>query len=72
MKTISKQNKLLVSTRDVKNLFDISSKIADATESFLEDNGLWSADFIRGIKQSVKDYKKGAVREISSLRELVS
>ena len=72
MKTISRQNKLVMNSRDVKNLFDISSKIADAAEHFLEDNELWSADFARGIRQSVRDYKRGAVREISSLRELVS
>jgi hypothetical protein len=56
----------------VREIFTMSSRIADDTESVLEDNIAFSSDFMRGLNKSLGDARKGKIKKISSLRDILS
>lgn len=56
----------------IREIFAMSSRIADDTEAVLEDNMAFSADFMQGLNKSLDDAKKGKVKKINSLRDILS
>lgn len=72
-KTQNKQKKTLsVDVNEVKKLFELSAHIADQTEDFLEENGLYNEDFLKGLEQSRDEEKTGKARKVDSLQELMN
>lgn len=56
----------------IREIFAMSSRIADDTESVLEDSMAFSSNFMRGLNKSLDDAKKGKVKKINSLRDILS
>ena len=64
--------KPVVSIEKIREIFAMSSRIADDAESVLEDNRAFSSDFQRGLNASLSDARKGKVRKVASLGKIVS
>ncbi len=69
--TFNKQTKNYFNPARIKEIFDLSTHLAKLTEELLEDNSLYSKEFLAGIKKSEKDIKMGRIKEIKSLKELM-
>ena len=54
----------------VRQLFALSSSLADYTEDILESQGDYADEFISGLNQSLKEAEEGKLRQINSLRDL--
>lgn len=61
-----------IDLKKVREIFAMSSRIADDTESVLEDNTAFSVDFMRSLNKSLDDAKRGKVKKINSLRDILS
>ena len=68
--TITKNSSLILRPREVRKLFDLSSYLADLTEEWLESNGLYNREFIKGLKESEEDIKKGRIKKAKSLLKI--
>lgn len=55
----------------VREIFAMSSRIADDAESVLEDNMAFSPKFLQGLNASLEDSRKGEIKKIGSLREIL-
>lgn len=55
----------------VREIFTMSSRIADDTESVLEDNMAFSSGFMRSLNKSLDDARKGEIKKINSLRDIL-
>lgn len=55
----------------VREIFTMSSRIADDTESVLEDNMAFSSGFMRSLNKSLDDARKGKIKKINSLRDIL-
>lgn len=65
----SDQNKSISSVR-IKELFVLSTRLADLSEEMLEDQGNYSDKFIAGLKKSQLEAKKGKLAQVNSLNDL--
>lgn len=68
--TFNKQTKISFNPARIKEIFDLSTHLAKLTEELLEDNSLYSKEFLAGIKKSEKDIKMGRIKEIKSLKNI--
>ncbi len=55
----------------IREIFVMSSTIADDAESVLEDSMAFSSKFLHGLNSSLEDARKGKVRKINSLRDVL-
>lgn len=55
----------------IREIFVMSSIIADDAESVLEDNMAFSPKFLHGLNASLEDARKGKVKKINSLRDVL-
>lgn len=65
-----KNSKLAFKPSQIRYLFDFGMYLADLSESWLEEMGLYSKEFIKGLKESEKDLKEGRIKEAMSLLDL--
>lgn len=55
----------------IREIFTMSSRIADDTESVLEDNMAFSLNFMQSLNKSLDDAQKGKIKKINSLRDIL-
>lgn len=68
----SKQLKTIpVKPDQLEKLFQLSSTLADLTEDLFEERGVYSQEFLRGLKRSLNEYKQGKITKVNSLQELL-
>ncbi|MFH1838583.1 MAG: DUF2683 family protein [Candidatus Kuenenbacteria bacterium] len=65
-----KNPKLILQPEEAGKLFKLSIYLADFFETQFESQGLYKKEFIKGLKESEEDLKKGRFRKIKSLSEL--
>lgn len=70
--TVPKIRKSVLDLEKIREIFAMSSRIADDTEAVLEDNTAFSASFLRELNKSLDDARKGKIKKINSLSDLVS
>ena len=68
--TLTKIPSLVLTPSQAKNFFSLSFTIAEIAEEWLEKNGQYSFEFLKGLQEAEKDIQKGRVKEIKSLLEL--
>ena len=71
MPKVKESNKITLNPQQAKDLFTLSNKISDMTEEILEDQAIYSQEFLRGLKSSLKDAKEGKLTKIESLTDLI-
>lgn len=66
----NKRTKITFNPSKIKEIFDLSVHLSKLTEELLEENSLYSKEFLAGLKKSENDLKNGRVKEIQSLQEI--
>ena len=56
---------------EVHKLYELSTRIADATEDVLEQDGAYSPAFLSALDCAKRDVAEGKVKRIDSLRDLM-
>jgi len=67
---VKKKNKFSFTPSKIKEIFDLSLHLSKLTEELLEENALYSKEFLKGLERSETDVKEGRVNQINSLQEL--
>ena len=67
----TKNSRIFLPPSQIRKLFDLSNYLSDLTEELLEENTHYSQEFIKGLKKSEKDLRKGKIRKVKSLHDLL-
>ncbi len=54
----------------IKKIFDLSAELAEVTENILEEQGKYGAEFLAGLKKSLREARTGKLTTITSLEDL--
>lgn len=66
----STRQKMNIGRAKIKKIFDLSTELAEVTEDILEERGKYRAEFLAGLKKSLREARTGKLREITSLEEV--
>ncbi|OGF21510.1 hypothetical protein A2Y83_04510 [Candidatus Falkowbacteria bacterium RBG_13_39_14] len=66
----NKRTKISFNPSKIKEIFDLSAQLSKLTEELLEENALYSKEFLTGLEKSEKNLKEGRTKEIKSLQEI--
>ena len=66
-----KRRTVSVPLSEVHALYELSTRIADATEDVLEHEGAYSPSFLSALDRAKREVAEGKVKCIHSLRDLM-
>jgi len=67
----NKQRAVSLDMDEVHKLYELSTRIADATEDVLEQEGAYSASFLSDLDRAKRDVVEGKTERVTSLHDLM-
>ncbi len=71
IKNITQKVKINISLDQLREIFNLSNYIIDFIEDFLEDQSQYKKEFLKGIRKSQEEFKKGKGIKIKHLSDLL-
>lgn len=56
--------------REFQELASASARLSDLVEDILERKGAYKKEFLRGLKQSLREAKRGKLKPVNSILDL--
>jgi hypothetical protein len=69
--TSKKHRTVSLDMNEVHTLYELSTRIADATEDVLEQEGAHAPSFLTALDRAKRDVAEGRVKHVDSLRDLM-
>jgi len=63
-------SQLNLAPKDAYRIYEKAADLADTLEDVLENNAVYSKEFIKGLKLSLRQAKQGKLKRIDSLKQL--
>ena len=60
-----------VTAEQARDLFRLSTALADSLEEVLEAGGAFQPEFLRGVKKSLQEARTGRVKRVTSLLDVL-
>jgi hypothetical protein len=70
-RAVKKNRTVSLDMSEVHKLYELSTRIADATEDVLEQESAYSPAFLATLARAKRDVAEGRVKRIDSLRDLM-
>lgn len=70
MNTATKTSQLTLAPKEAFRLFEKATDLADTLEDIMENHNSYSAEFLKGLRLSLKQAKGGKLAKITSLKAL--